>query len=119
MYQRELWLVLSICYQKIIDKEVKRGKVPYDVNIRTISAFREIEKGHVDIETFRGYMNMPPTMNKTTYQDSIQQIHSAYTKQLPLIRREMMLEDDDGNDGFGKLCLLMVRRRAAVAVMLL
>ena len=50
---------------------MKRGKVPYDINIRTISAFREMGKGHVDIETFCGYINMPPPMNKTTYQDSI------------------------------------------------
>ena len=95
--------VLAI--SKLIDKEVKRGEVPYAVNIRTISAFREMWKGHVDIETFCGYMNMPPPMNKTTYQDSIKEIHSAYTKTAEdsmkaaaLDLREIVVDDGDDND---------------------
>ena len=89
---------------------MKRGKVSYDANIRTISAFREIGKGHVDIERFCGYMNMPPPMNKTTYQDSIQEIHSTYTKTIEdsmksaaLDVREVVLDDDDGIDGNGNV----------------
>ena len=95
---------------KLIDKEVKRGKVPYDVNIRTISAFREMGKGHVDIETFCRNMNMPPPMNKTTYQDSVKEIHSAYAKTAEdsmkaaaLELREMVVDNGDDNDGIANV----------------
>ena len=63
-----------------INKDVKRGKVAYDVNIRTVSAFREIGRGYAAIETFCGFMNMPPPMNKTTYQDIVDGMHISYTE---------------------------------------
>ena len=52
----------------------------YDVNIRTVSAFREIGRGYAAIETFCGFMNMPPPMNKTTYQDIVDGMHISYTE---------------------------------------
>ena len=82
-----------------------RRKVSHDVNIRRISAFREIGKGHVDIERFCGYM------------DSNQEIHSPYTKTAEdsmkaaaLDVRKMVLDDDEGNDGIGNVdvCRLYV-----------
>ena len=50
-----------------IDKHIGSGKVPYDVNLRTVVAFREIGRGHTAIETIGGFMNMPPPMTSKTY----------------------------------------------------
>ena len=43
-----------------------RGSKPFDVNLRTLLAFREIGKGHAGRETFCGCMNMPPPMTELT-----------------------------------------------------
>ena len=61
-----------------INKTVDHGKIPYDVNVRTIMAFREIGKGYAGIESFCGYMNMPPPMAVTTYHETIANMHSVY-----------------------------------------
>ena len=57
---------------------VASGKVPYDINIRTILTFREIGKGHTAIETFCGLMNMPPPMTVNMYHETIANIHPVY-----------------------------------------
>ena len=44
-----------------------RGSKPFDLNLRTILAFREIGKGHAGIKMFCGCMNMPPPMTELTY----------------------------------------------------
>ena len=56
-----------------INKTVDHGKIPYDVNVRTIMAFREIGKGYAGIESC-GYMNMPPPMAVTTHHETIANI---------------------------------------------
>ena len=58
-----------------------RGRNAFDINLRSIIAFGEIGRGHSSLETFAGFMNMPPPMNKTAYNDSAKQVHIAYTKQ--------------------------------------
>ena len=54
-------------------KEVKkdgRGSKPFGVNLRSIIAFRDMGKGHAGLETFCGYMNMPPPMAEMTYNNT-------------------------------------------------
>ena len=48
-----------------------RGCKPFDVNLRAVIAFREMGKGHNGIETFCGYMNMPPSMQENAYNDLV------------------------------------------------
>ena len=48
-----------------------RGRKPYDVNIRSAIAFREIGRGHSAIEKFCGVMNMPPPMNSFSYEKTV------------------------------------------------
>ena len=56
-----------------------RGADPFDVNLRVIMAFREIGKGHSGLETFCGYMNMPPPMAETTYNETVKfMLHPIY-----------------------------------------
>ena len=57
-----------------INKTVDHGKIPCDVNVRTIMAFREI----AGIESFCGYMDMTPPMAVTTYHETIANMHSVY-----------------------------------------
>ena len=42
----------------------KRGRKKFDINVRTVAAFREIGKGHTAIETVCGFLNMCPPMNR-------------------------------------------------------
>ena len=55
-------------YFRIIGKKKRDegGRNFYDINLRT--AFREIAKGHSDIETFCRCINMPPPMTKESYE---------------------------------------------------
>ena len=56
-----------------------RGADPFDVGLLAIMAFREIGKGHSGLETFCGYMNMPPTMTETTYDETVKfMFHPKY-----------------------------------------
>ena len=50
----------------------------YDVNIRSIVAFREIGRGLSHIETFNRVMNMPPPFSHSTYDDTIKDILPHY-----------------------------------------
>jgi hypothetical protein len=42
-------------------------------------AFREIGKGYMGLQTFCGYMNMPPPMAEVTYNDTVKsRLHPTY-----------------------------------------
>ena len=55
-------------------------KTPYDINLRSVVAFREMDKGRRAMGTFCGFMNMPPPMTKKTYHKCIDDIHTLYMK---------------------------------------
>ena len=66
----------KVSTSNFVDKTtVASGKVPYDINIRTILTFREIGNGHTAVETFCGLMNMHPPM---TYHETIANMHPVY-----------------------------------------
>lgn len=59
-------------YQKFysshqFDRPNKNGPKPYDINVRSVVAFREIGKGYESIKKFCGLMNTPPPMSKSTF----------------------------------------------------
>ena len=58
-----------------------RGSNPFDDNLRAILAFREIGKGYAGVETFCGYMNIPPPMTGLIFNDTITTtIHPSYVE---------------------------------------
>ena len=63
---------------KLLKKDTS-GRPAFDVNLRSIVAFREIGKGHSAMTKFCGFMNMPKSLNKTAYNDSANIIKKGYT----------------------------------------
>ena len=54
------------------------GNSRYDINIRSVIAFREIGLGLSAIEIFCGHMNFPPPMRNATYTEIVQEVQTAY-----------------------------------------
>ena len=50
----------------------------YDVNVRSIIAFREIGRGLSHIETFNRIMNMPPPYTHSTYDETVKDVLPGY-----------------------------------------
>ena len=68
-------------------KNSGRGAKPFDINLRTIMAFREIGRGHAAMNTFCGYMNMPPPMAEITFNETVKsRLHPAY---IDIVNRNM------------------------------
>ena len=86
----------KVATSNFIDKHTGSGKVPYDVNLRTVVAFREIA-----IETFCGFMNMPPPMISKTYQETMECVHPFYIEAATMkaasdeIREELLGDNFD------------------------
>ena len=55
----------TLCTSKTV--KTPKGRHPFDVNLRSVIAFREIGKGLTAMKKYCGFMNMPITMNKTAY----------------------------------------------------
>ena len=50
--------------KEVSQAQSEKGKQLYDINLRSIVAFREIGRGHSAMEKFCGVMNMQTPMNK-------------------------------------------------------
>ena len=61
-----------------VDKNNERSR--FDVNIRSVIAFREIGKGLMSIETFCSHMNMPPPMSRLSYSEIVNSLHPIYVE---------------------------------------
>ena len=57
-----------------------RGKKAFEINTRTIIAFREIGKGYSALTTFCRCINMPPPMAQTSFDNLMDNIHVSYVK---------------------------------------
>ena len=55
----------SFCTSKTLKST--KGRPPFEVNVRTVLAFREIGKGHTAIKKYCGFMNMPKSINDSAY----------------------------------------------------
>ena len=72
---------LRFCSSKQCKKATPtHGRSGYDINRRTIVAFRENGIGFSGIESFCRCMNMPKPMSKTTFDDISTLIHNAYVE---------------------------------------
>ena len=56
------------------------GQKPYDVNLRSVLAFREVGRGFTSLQDFCMYMNMPPPMDRKSYRKSFNRLYRAYKK---------------------------------------
>ena len=65
---------------KELPRESQAGRKPFDVNLRTVAAFREIGKGHSAIETVCGFMNLSRPMNINAYKKSETILYDKYKK---------------------------------------
>lgn len=73
---------------------IKDGKSSFDINLRTVMAFREIGKGLTSIETFCRLMNTTPPMTTFSYTDTINGLNASYTKAAEIKKLFDRLRDD-------------------------
>ena len=55
------------------------GQKSYEINIRSVIAFREIGRGHEAMKTFTTMMNMPKPLATASFNDINNNIHQTYT----------------------------------------
>ena len=65
---------IQVKWCKIKTKSRNEERKPFDANIRAIVAFREIGKGYAGLEKVCGYVNLPPPMSITTFNDFYNQV---------------------------------------------
>ena len=75
-------LHLAPFYAKVPKKlpTTKAGGKPFDINYRTVVAFRENGKGHSTIESVCGIMNLSPPMNTTAFKRIMEHLYNSYKK---------------------------------------
>ena len=62
-------------------KDYVKGRPPFDINMRSVIAFREIGKGHTAMQNFVGFMNMPSVLlPQNSYAGLVTNIRKTYTK---------------------------------------
>ena len=66
----------TIFSSKRIDETNNKSR--FDVNLRTVIAFREIGKGLSAIERYCSHMNMPPPMTNFTYAELLSILRALY-----------------------------------------
>jgi hypothetical protein len=96
----------TYCSSKKV-KNCKKGQSPYEVNLVSIVAFREIGVGYDGIKNFCGVMNMPHPMSKTAFQKLSKTVHINYVnvanesmRQAALEVRKDVLHDAYNDDTF-------------------
>ena len=68
----------TLCTSKTV--KTPKGRPPFDINLRSVIAFREIGKGLTAMKKYCGFMNMPNTMNKTAYKKLYKNCRDTYVK---------------------------------------
>ena len=82
------------------------GRQPFDINLRTVAAFREVGKGHFAIEKVCGFMNLCPAMTIKAYKKTEARLYESYkkvammnTKQVTTDLRKEKLQEHFSEDG--------------------
>ena len=81
----------------------QRARPFYDLNLRTVLAFREIGNGYEAMCNFCTIMNMPKPMTASSYENCLDEIHWAFQEECNLsqkkvaldVRREAEIEEAD------------------------
>lgn len=79
------------CSSKKINKQ-RKGQSPYEINLTSMIAFREIGVGYNGMKNFCGVMNMPPPMNKSAFQKLSKVIHKHYVDVAKMSMKQAALE---------------------------
>ena len=56
------------------------GRNPYDINIRSVIAMREVGRGHTALKTLCGLMNIPAPMTQKTFLETQRNVSLKYIK---------------------------------------
>ena len=80
----------SFCTSKKLKST--KGRPPFEVNVRTVVAFREICKGHTAIKKYCGFMNMPKSINDSAYAGIVSRLNVAY-KDIANVSMSIAAED--------------------------
>ena len=72
VYWRNLQLEKNRLYSKniretVANHQIKPGRPAFDVNARSVVAFRELGKGHTAMTKFCGFMNIPNALHRKAY----------------------------------------------------
>ena len=62
-----------------VSKPNQPGPDPFDVNVRSLIAFREIGRGYTAMETFFGYMNCVPPMSYPAFREMNMVVGNVYS----------------------------------------
>ena len=65
---------------KELPRESQAGRKPFEANLRTVTAFREIGKGYSAVEAVRGFMNLCSPMKINAYKKSERILYDNYEK---------------------------------------
>jgi len=90
-------------YETFTSKQFKtpesdtRGAKSFDINNRSIIAFREIGRGHRSMEIFSSLMNLPPPLSATAYKNCIGTVYNSYEA----AQNSMLNAAHDVNDSNG------------------
>ena len=68
----------SWCHSLFTSTKVRTNSNRFDLNVRSIIAFREVGRGLTNIETFCRVMNMPPPYTHKSYDDVVKEITPRY-----------------------------------------
>ena len=74
------WYIKFCSSKECCRAELTSGRKGYEINRRTIVAFRENSQGYAGMNTFCRWMNMPLPMAETTFHDINSCIHNAYVE---------------------------------------
>jgi len=85
---------------KKIDRNHLSGPNPFDVNYRSVIAFREIGNGHSSLTKFCGLMNSPSPMCHTVYQKIKHEIGDAYKDSAEKSMKDAALEIKEINESY-------------------
>ena len=69
----------TLCSSKPTARLGQQRRPGYEVNLRSLTAFREIGRGLKSIKDFCRVMNIPPPMDKKAYKKSFNHLYRAYS----------------------------------------
>ena len=72
------WRINFFSSKEVTKSNNSQGRKLYEVNRKTLVAFKENGLGFNDIKTFCCFMNIPEPMAQTTYDEINSELHNAY-----------------------------------------
>ncbi|MBY0580841.1 MAG: hypothetical protein K2P53_04080 [Rickettsiales bacterium] len=100
-----LWKTKFYTSKKVSTKASEKS---FDINLRSVIAMREIGKGHSALEKLCGFLNLPPPLQKATFNDVQNKISQSYkyiaTQSMINAALEFTVRDDTGISDISVSC---------------